>query len=85
MSRSRFCFIKSCKNAQGSVGIPFFRMPMKGQLRMKWVDKIRSQQEFTKEEEEIFTYINICCEHFESSCILKNGRLKIGSVPTIFR
>lgn len=58
-----------------------FRMPLKGELRSKWIDVISKEQEFHN----IFTYFNVCSLHFNEQEVTKSGKLQNDSVPSIFR
>lgn len=62
----------------------FFRIPLKGELREKWI-QIISQHQPMQNVLSIHTYINICSLHFEDRYILKNKKLTINALPTIFR
>lgn len=57
-----------------------YSVPKEGALREKWIEEIEMHQCF----EQISSYVNICSLHFDSSCITKNRKLKLGSIPTIF-
>lgn len=57
----------------------YYSMPLEGEIRQKWIEKIEMYQEI----QSVYTYINVCSLHFVSQHILKNGKLKKGAVPTI--
>lgn len=55
-------------------------MPLKGEVRNKWIDVISKIQKF----DNLFTYFNVCSLHFSEHDITKSGKLISGSVPSIF-
>lgn len=56
-------------------------MPRNGDVRKKWLENTEKYQKI----HDIFSYVNVCSQHFQSEMILKSKKLKKGAVPTIFR
>lgn len=85
--RNKFCVIKDCEHSKGfrSVDIHFYRMPLQGEQRQKWLEIIKCQQDFPNEMFDVLTYVYVCSEHFETRDILNNGKLRKLAVPSIFR
>lgn len=55
-------------------------MPLKGEVREKWINVITKQQELSA-----LTYFNVCSLHFDEQNITKSGKLISGSVPSLYR
>lgn len=86
MEKKRYCRIEFCKNYHGTTDsrVHFFLLPIAGEYRVKWIERIMCHQEFDGVGQPKYL---ICDRHFEQrhiKCKEDRVALRFGTVPTIF-
>ncbi|XP_065357887.1 uncharacterized protein LOC135952037 [Calliphora vicina] len=73
---SQKCCVKSCDGVVGE----FCKFPSTNlNVYTKWLNNLKLQ-----DSDQVRKHYFVCFKHFDVSCFLSHGRLKIGSVPTLY-
>lgn len=60
-----------------------YSIPLKRESRQKWIEAIKDHT--ITELLQILTQFQVCSMHFDEGNIKKNGKLRDGAIPTIFK